>query len=293
MDRYCEVCRGNSFRTLGEKVGHTFVRCEECGLERIDPPPTDEELAKVYGEHYYDAWGLKRDEEAVERLKRATFATVVSEAGALKKGARVLDCGAATGFLMQVASDAGYEAYGIELSEFGAGKIGERFGKDRVFQGEIENASFAGLSKGCFDAIFMCDYIEHVRDPERVLRHAYDWLAPGGMIVISTPRVGSLTHRAMGLSWTHYKVEHLYYFSRDSLERLLCKTGFVGYGGRALVKTMNLDYVTHQFSVYPHKLLTPAVNALRSVLPDAARRAPFPISMGELLAKAHKPAAYA
>jgi 2-polyprenyl-3-methyl-5-hydroxy-6-metoxy-1,4-benzoquinol methylase len=284
--RTCEVCSGTSFRPFGEKVGHTFVRCGSCGLERIDPPPSDEELARVYGEHYYDAWGLKQDEDAVARLKRGTFQRVVRRAGDLPRGSKVLDCGAATGFLMQVAKDEGYDVYGVELSEFGASEIGRKFGKDHVHQGHLEDAPF---EPGTFRAIFMCDFLEHVRDPKGILEKAYQLLAPGGVIGISTPKVGSFTHRTMGMAWTHYKVEHLYYFSSGSLQRLLSRIGFTSYRTEPMWKTMNLKYITHQFSVYPHPLLTRAVNLTSKALPDPLQRATFPILMGELLAYAEKP----
>jgi hypothetical protein len=114
--RACEVCKGLAFSELGEKNEHRFERCIRCGLERIEPQPTDETLDRIYGEHYYDAWGLRTDEGTVETLKRGTFTRIIRGLGPVRHGARVLDCGAATGFLMRVARDAGYEPYGAELS---------------------------------------------------------------------------------------------------------------------------------------------------------------------------------
>lgn len=284
--RTCEVCGGLSFSELGEKNEHRFERCARCGLERIEPQPTNETLDRIYGEHYYDAWGLRTDEATVEILKRGTFTRIIRGLGPLRHGARVLDCGAATGFLMRVARDAGYEPYGAELSEFGASKIAEVFGRDRVHQGHLEDAPFPD---GHFDAIFMCDFLEHVRDPERILRRAHALLAPGGKIAISTPRVGSLTHAAMGLKWTHYKVEHLYYFSLKNLRMLLERLGYSDFRGKTLVKTMNLRYIAHQFDVYPHPLLTPVVRTLTRALPAGLTSRTFPIAMGELVAYATKP----
>ena len=288
MERACEVCEGKTFREFGHKNDHTFTRCDTCGLERIDPPPTDETLERIYGEHYYDAWGLKRDHDAVAKIKRQTFERVVSGAGSLKPGARVLDLGAATGFLLEVAKEQGFEVYGLELSEFGAAEIARKFGKDRVFRGQLEDASFEGAAKGSFDAIFMCDYIEHVRDPRGVLDLVYEWLAPGGVAAITTPRLDSLSRKLMGMGWTHYKTEHLYYFSNQALERLMKRAGFTNYRGKSLVKSMTADYIAHQFRVYPHPLLS-QVAKVGELLPEMAREASFPILMGDLLAYAEKP----
>lgn len=283
--RPCEVCGALRFATIGEKSEHRFERCDRCGLERIEPAPTDATLEKIYGQHYYDAWGLQTDTKTVESLKRGTFGRIIKGLGPLRTGARVLDCGAATGFLMGLAKDLGYEPFGAELSEFGANQIAERFGRDHVHQGQLEDAKF---EDGFFDAIFMCDYLEHVRDPQLVLKKAFALLAPGGKIILSTPRVGSLTHAAMRLKWTHYKVEHLYYFSLENLRTLLENVGFADFRGKPLIKTMNLQYIAYQFSVYPHPVISPMVRSFTKAAPAALRNLNFPVAMGELVAYATK-----
>lgn len=281
--RICEVCSATEFETVGEKAQHRFERCRACGLERIEPAPSDEELAAIYGKHYYEAWGLHGDEDAVARIKRETFRRVVGNAGDLGAGSRVLDCGAATGFLMDVAAEAGYDPYGVELSDFGASEIASRFGEDHVFRGELEKAPF----EPGFAAVFMCDYLEHVRDPERVLHRARELLRPGGVVGISMPRLGSLTHRLMGMSWTHYKTEHLYYFSPSCLRQLLEKAGFGDFRCGPMWKTMSLAYLANQFRIYPHRILT-VIAKTWDALPGGVKRAPFPLLMGELLAYATK-----
>jgi SAM-dependent methyltransferase len=281
--RTCEVCGSAHFQAFGDKDGHHFTRCASCGLERIDPQPTDEVLAKIYGEHYYDAWGLQTDRSAVEQIKRSTFRRVLRGLGS--GSGRLLDCGAATGFLMREARELGYEPFGVELSEFGAKEIASRFGADHAFHGHLEDAPFA---PGFFQAITMCDYLEHVRDPRRIVERAFGLLAPGGKLAISMPRVGSLTHRLMGMRWSHYKVEHLYYFSVENLGELLRSVGFGRYRGKMLLKTMSLPYVAHQFDVYPHPVLTPAVHGAMAILPSRVRGTMFPIPMGELVAYAEK-----
>jgi 2-polyprenyl-3-methyl-5-hydroxy-6-metoxy-1,4-benzoquinol methylase len=289
MSRPCEVCEGVRFREVGARDGHPIAQCKDCGLERLDPQPSDEELARVYGEQYYDAWGLKGQTETVSSLKQGTFRRVLRGAGSLPKGSKVLDCGAATGFLMEAARAEGYEPYGVELSSFGAGEIERKFGPGRAFCGHVEDARFEGVRDGDFHAVFMCDFLEHVRRPEQVLRRALALLAPRGVLAITTPKVGSLTHRVMGRGWTHYKVEHLFYFSPEVLERLLTKVGFERVRNAVAWKTMNLDYIAHQMEVYRHPVLSPLVKVGTRLVPTRFMATPFPIVMGELLAYAEKP----
>jgi SAM-dependent methyltransferase len=280
----CEVCASDAFKPIFEKADHQFTRCKACGLERISPQPTDETLAKIYGAHYYDAWGLGKDEDMVATLKKRTFRYVLGKLPAPAAGDRLLDCGAATGFLVEVARDLGYRPYAVELSQFGADEIGRKIGPEHVFCGEIENATFLDAGPGAFDVITMCDYIEHVRDPRQTLGQARRLLADDGLLAITTPDAGSPSRRVLGTSWTHYKLEHLFYFNRKNLERLLRDAGFSSVTFHPLWKALTLDYIAHQFEVYQHRALTPLARALKRLAPSVVRTAPIPFSTGELLA---------
>ena len=267
-----------------DKLDHHFVRCGECGLESISPQPSNDTLAKIYGAHYYDAWGLHDNESVVSSLKKRTFKYVLDKLPQAKPGAKLLDCGAATGFLLEVAQPMGYSPYGLELSEFGANAIAEKFGKDHVYCGELQNAAWAGVDK--FDAITMCDYIEHVRDPRHTLELARGLLGANGTLAITTPDAGSPSRLVLRTGWTHYKIEHLFYFNKSNLERLLKDVGFSSVSFYPLWKSLTLDYIGHQFEVYPHPALTPVARALKHI-PQKLRTMPLPFTTGELLAIAH------
>jgi 2-polyprenyl-3-methyl-5-hydroxy-6-metoxy-1,4-benzoquinol methylase len=279
----CEVCSSSVEIAMFDKLSHHFVRCGDCGLERISPQPSDETLARIYGEHYYDAWGLHDAEQTVANLKKRTFQYVLGKLPRPAPGARLLDCGAATGFLLDVAQGLGYDPYGLELSEFGAGEIAKKLGADHVYCGELPDAKFPAVGPGGFGAITMCDYIEHVRDPRQTLALARGWLAPGGSLAITTPDAGSPSRRVLGTGWTHYKIEHLFYFNKRNLERLLVDVGFSSVRFYPLWKSLTLDYIGHQFEVYPHPALTPVARALRR-MPETIRSFPLPFTTGELLA---------
>lgn len=287
-ERACEVCGGNAFRLLFTKDAHGFQRCQSCGLERIDPPPTDAVLASIYGRHYYDAWGLQEDAHSVTRLKRATFDRRMKLLRDLPRGAAVLDCGAATGLGMESIEAAGLRPYGIELSAFGAGEIAHRFGTASVCQGQVQDARFPHLPPQPFAAVVMYDFLEHVRDPRAVLERAHDLLADGGRLLVCTPCTGTLTHRAMGPSWSHYKLEHLYYFGRSSLTRLLRDCGFDVLAQRPAWKALSLAYIAHQFGVYPNRLVGGTARLAARACPARLQTIPFWVIIGEVLIDARR-----
>jgi 2-polyprenyl-3-methyl-5-hydroxy-6-metoxy-1,4-benzoquinol methylase len=280
----CEVCGSSREEPMFEKLEHRFVRCGDCGLERISPQPSDATLAKIYGAHYYDAWGLHDSEATVAALKKRTFRYVLDRLPAAPPGTKLLDCGAATGFLLEGARARGYEPYGLELSEFGAGEIARKFGADRVFCGELQDAAFPSARPGDFGAITMCDYIEHVRDPRQTLALARKLVADGGALAITTPDAGSPSRRVLRTGWTHYKIEHLFYFNKRNLERLLKEVGFRSVKFYPLWKSLTLDYISDQFEVYPHPALTQLARGIQRFAPARLRSLPLPFTTGELLA---------
>ena len=282
----CEVCSSLDSTLMFEKLDHRFVRCGQCGVERISPQPSNEVLAKIYGEHYYDAWGLRENEQVVADLKKRTFRYVFSKIGkATYPGQTLLDCGAATGFLLEIAEELGYKPYAVEYSEFGANAIAKKFGEDSVHCGELQSAEFADVQKGGFSVITMCDYIEHVRDPKQTLQLAREWMSTGGTLAITTPDAGAPSRKLLGDGWTHYKIEHLFYFNKKNLEQLLLEVGFRSVKFYPLWKSLTLDYIGHQFEIYPHPALTKLARAMR-IIPEKLRTTPLPFTTGELLAVA-------
>ena len=278
----CLVC-GAEPREAFRRWDHRFVRCPSCGLEAIDPQPDDATLARIYGEQYYDAWGVKEDEELVREMKRATFLPYLRPLGKPRPGDRLLDCGAAMGYLAEAASEKGWDAYAVELSEFGARACARRLGEDHVFRGEAGESRFVANPAGRFEAITMIDFIEHVRRPREVIRWAAGRLAPGGRLLLVTPRSGGMTHRVMGRSWPHYKLEHLWYLRPGNLFRLLEEEGFEDLRLRPAPKALMGAYVATYFRRYRNPLLTPLSGWSVRLLPRPLTRFPIPLVLGDML----------
>ncbi len=265
--------------------GLTVTTCGACGLVYAVDRPEAETLAAQYTAEYYNAWGWHGNEVVVDRMKQATFADWLDRLAAYRATGRLLDVGCATGSLLALALDRGWDASGVELSQYAAAAAAARVGADRVRCGRIEQQAFAAAS---FDAVTMCDLLEHVADPRAVAGEVARILAPGGAVLLSTPWVGSLSYRLMGDRWTHFKTEHLQYFSPASLAALWSAAGLeLRWHGPAR-KVLTLDYIDHQFRTYPHRVLTPLAAVLRRLCGPLAHHS-VRISAGDLLAVAVKP----
>lgn len=49
-----------------------------------------------------------------------------------------------------------------------------------------------------FDTVLLCHVLEHVDDPVELLKHAYSFVAPGGILIVDVPNGDSL-HRQLGV----------------------------------------------------------------------------------------------
>lgn len=272
-----------------------LLRCPRCGMECISPQPSDEALAAIYNESYFTHYTSESDTKIVRGMKRATYSrqlNMLPPPESFGNDPRLLDCGAATGFLAELAREMGWEAYAVEISEFGSQSCKEILGKDRVFCGELQNASFAANPDGRFEVITMFDFIEHVRNPREVLRHVRQRLVSGGILLLTTPRSGSISWHFMGKHWFHYVREHLWFFTPKSIRSLLPASGFEAVEVRALQKAVSIDYaLAHYARLTSHSnLFSPAARVLRSALPLQVKRQILWFYLGEMvvLARAGK-----
>jgi SAM-dependent methyltransferase len=125
--------------------------------------------------------------------------------------------------------DAGHEVRGVEVSEPIAQEAREHLGAERVFVGTLDSVpeDLAGFARGSFDLVTMWDVVEHVPDPQQLLREARAMIRPGGHLLLETQNVDSRFANLLGQRWHHYKhQEHIYHFNPSTVRRLLDQAGF-------------------------------------------------------------------
>ncbi|MDO8108549.1 class I SAM-dependent methyltransferase [Isoptericola sp. b441] len=148
-------------------------------------------------------------------------------------GSRVLDVGCATGYLAQALAARGCTVSGVEMDP-AAAEIARPL-LDRLVVGNLAELDLvAELGAGQFDVVVLGDVLEHLEQPEAVLRSMVPLLAPGGSFVISTPNVahGSLRLGLLLGRWEYtdrglLDRTHLRFFTRASLRALLRTAGLV------------------------------------------------------------------
>lgn len=212
------------------KVGQfQVVRCNECGLFYTNPRRSAHESAKVYSEKYFmsdnpSTLGYEDYSVHAEGLKQVFADNLSIIETCVRPPASIIDVGCAFGYFVQLASSRGWKAEGVEISEFAAQVAREKTGAT-IYTGALADARLHSRS---YDAATMWDMLEHSCDPAGELEEVGRILKPGGYLFMTIPDAGSLPARLMGSRWYGFKsaAEHNFFFSKETLGRMLSRKGF-------------------------------------------------------------------
>jgi len=200
---------------MGDKNDHWVMVCAVCGTiyTTLDSTVTPEES---YGE-YYTAKNL-----VVPEFIMARAAEIMRGFDGSRKNNRMLDIGFGSGVILEAARDQGWNPFGIEVS-LPAVEQARLKGFD-VFHGTLEEAHYPGDH---FDVITASEILEHLPDPQSVLKEIARILRPGGMFWATTPSATGLSFRMMGIDWGMVAPpEHSQLFSVKAVKKMLRDAGF-------------------------------------------------------------------
>ncbi|MEN6303054.1 MAG: class I SAM-dependent methyltransferase [Armatimonadia bacterium] len=225
------------FRCTNTQYGRfgRIVRCRACGMMYRNPQEANlvDAYAAAVDEDYLQEWPARREtfRRSLRQLHR--YAQPPGD---------LLDVGCSTGFFLQVAQEAGWQAVGLEPSHWAVEQA--RAQGLEVREGDLEANPPPPAS---FDVVTLWDVIEHVRDPLQTLQAAHAALRPGGVLALTTMDIGSLAARALGSRWPHLMRMHLWYFRYHHVAKLLQEAGFTDLHRHGHVRVLSASYLASRF----------------------------------------------
>jgi 2-polyprenyl-3-methyl-5-hydroxy-6-metoxy-1,4-benzoquinol methylase len=224
----------------------TFFSCGDCGFVFSNPYIPEEHITGFYAR----LEDREYSEEAEGRAKN--FKTLLKRLKRLNPGKTLLDIGAASGIFLDLALQEGYDIDGIEPSAYLVKEAGKRYGL-HLFKGTLENY-IQGKPGKTFSVITLLDIIEHLVEPEDFMIKLDHLIEDHGFLVIVTPDIDSLAARITGRRWWHFRIAHINFFNRGSLEYLLQKHDYEIILKKRYVWNFSLFYlVTRIFPSLKHK----------------------------------------
>ena len=193
-----------------------IVKCKKCGLVYINPMIKSE----IISENYKNVQDLNYISEKENRTY--TFKKKLNIIETYKKNGKLLDVGCSFGLFLSVASENNWDTYGVEISKFSSGYAKTNLGLN-VVNSDLFKAEYCNEF---FDIVTLWDTIEHLPNPSETLLEINRILKVDGIICVDTPNIESLLARILKRKWFQIIRCHVYYFSKNTLEKILEKSGF-------------------------------------------------------------------
>lgn len=265
--RACTSCGGRRlrpWRTSRDRLYNLsaqefkYSKCEDCALVFLSLRPTAEEAHKFYPEHYIPY--QKLDGAADPREAGANGSPAGARLGSLARrsvgrvlgavnggaerllpdavgglvesryrppfeGAALLDFGCGSDLFLNWAAGRGWKTTGIDFTQSVVERVAAS-GHRGLLMGpgvwdEMEDESF--------DFVRLSHVLEHLYEPEDVLRRLCAKMKPGATLHVSVPNPMCLTSRVFGARW--YSLDcprHVHLYTPSVLGRVLERAGFEG-----------------------------------------------------------------
>jgi 2-polyprenyl-3-methyl-5-hydroxy-6-metoxy-1,4-benzoquinol methylase len=229
--------------------------------------------------------GVYRDYVDARELKLATMRRRLQLIRRHARGNRLLDVGCGAGFLLEAALEAGFEPEGIDLSRV-AIDLARPTVRSRITCGDVN--TLLASDAGPFDVVTAFDIIEHTFEPPSFLEDVGRVLAPGGLLVISTPDTGHWLRPLMRRHWPMLQPDqHTFLFSRRAMRALLVARGYDVVRIEAAHKVLTADYLFGQLR-QTNSTLAHFLDLAKRLLPARLRHREVTVNIGEMLVCARK-----
>ena len=234
-------------RLFGASGVWSIFSCKnpECGFLWLNPQPIPEDTGSLYTGTYYThtAPVLSRLRRLTRRLKQGYVGNLIWSSmyhQGMTPG-RLLEVGCGNGLYLSEMRELGWEVVGVDFDEGAVRSAREHF-KLNVLHGSLESCSFEAET---FDAITSNHVIEHIHDPQNLLRECFRLLKQGGRLVITCPNSKSMVHRLFQDACYHLDPpRHLFSFSRGTLGKLAARAGFSVLSVCSTVNAARHIYIT-------------------------------------------------
>jgi len=227
----CPICLSSSIIKKGRKgtgdikTHPQAYRCNKCCIYFVNPIMDKESLYKLY-ENFNIKYG-KLPTTALKKMERnvSYWNTYFKDKKTIQGELRCLDIGSASGDLVKVFSEYGWDAHGIEPCKELVNYSIKELGVNNIKHSAVEETDYP---ENYFDFIHFWHVLEHLTDPMKALKKIYRWLKPGGILNLGTPSPSSLYATIYPLFTGYFSLgtEHTFIFPQKSLKSILESIGF-------------------------------------------------------------------
>jgi 2-polyprenyl-3-methyl-5-hydroxy-6-metoxy-1,4-benzoquinol methylase len=186
-----------------------IFQCSRCGLVQLHNEPVPYWREVIRATAFSQEMGEFRKEQ---------FKAFVEQYGL--SGKKIVEIGCGKGEYLSLMQDAGARVTGTEFSEASASHcIHAGMRVERLF---VEGPEIR-LRDAPFDAFFILNFLEHLADPNSTLQGISANLADNAIGLIEVPNFDMILKKKL---FSEFIADHLFYFTRETLNALLERNGF-------------------------------------------------------------------
>ncbi|MEH2414965.1 class I SAM-dependent methyltransferase [Nostoc sp.] len=231
--RECPICKSESSKGLFRQdfsalsdgsllTGYDVTVCQNCGFAFADNIPEQAKFDIYYQEmskyEYQDSGGK---ESEFDLMRFQIYLNTIKPYLPSTKSS-ILDVGCATGRLLSLFKESGYEnVKGLDPSPV-CSKVAEKLYGIFVQTGNLWDVEIPEKS---FDCIILSGVLEHIRDLDRALSILGNMLSDDGILFIDVPDVSRFSMYS-DAPFQQFSMEHINFFSPISLSNLVKHFGF-------------------------------------------------------------------
>ncbi len=228
----CPICKNNKFKLgidifddrYGEPNQYKLSSCLKCNHISTFPRLKEEELSNLYSKYYprkdTDISEIVRNSQKVKRKISAfkRWLQGVNNQGQYltKPNDKILDIGCGDCQSLIEAKLLGATVYGVD-PDVNIKNISRRLSIN-VHIGSITEDIFPGVK---FNLIILNQVLEHIPDPNKLIKILSKKLSSNGKIFISSPNVNSFYRKLFNKKWINWHIPyHLNHFNKENLKKM-------------------------------------------------------------------------
>jgi SAM-dependent methyltransferase len=231
--RSCAVCDAvapdvlfrQTFETLAGVSalgGYDVVTCEACGFAYADRIPTQDAFDRYYRESSKYEYDQRDGQESPYDAERMEVIADIVLPLIPRRDAAIIDIGCASARLLYLLRERGFaHVTGLDPS---AGCVATA---KRLYDIHVAQGSFGAFPRfdAPFDVAILIGVLEHVRDLDTAMQQLTAMLGHGGIAYVEVPDVLEFW-RWPNAPFQDFSVEHINFFSPQSLTNLFARYGF-------------------------------------------------------------------
>ena len=187
----------------------TVCQCSGCGLVQLNNDPVP---------YYREVIRAAAVSAVIKDFKTRQFADFIQKYSL--QGKKIIEFGCGRGEFLSLLQTLEGDAFGLEYSKSSVDQCVKNGLKVSAGYPDRETGALTG---GPFDAFLLLMFLEHMPDPNSALKAIHDNLTDGAVGLVEVPNFDMLLRNKL---FSEFISDHLFYFSRETLQTTLNLNGF-------------------------------------------------------------------